>query len=101
MGTCASGSGNASGSRGWGFRAAALCHGGATVAPRENGAIGVLRAVVHAVTRTTHHTYSAQCINMCRWLQLIHKGWLAPLENASFSTLWARQRSRVAQRFRQ
>jgi hypothetical protein len=44
MGTCASGSGNASGSRGWGCRAAAWCHGGATVAPRENGAIGALRA---------------------------------------------------------
>jgi hypothetical protein len=59
-GTCASGSGNARGSRGWGFRAAAGCHGGATVAPRENIAIGALRAVVHAVTRTTHHTYACQ-----------------------------------------
>jgi hypothetical protein len=58
MGTCASGSGNASGSGGWGCRAAAWCHGGATVAPRETGAIGALRAVVHAVTRTTHHTYA-------------------------------------------
>jgi hypothetical protein len=54
MGTCASGSGNASGSRGWGCRAAAACHG----TPRENVEIGALRAVVHAVTRTTHHTYS-------------------------------------------
>jgi hypothetical protein len=43
----------------------------------------------------------AQFISICRWLQLIHKGWLAPLENAPFSTLWARKRSRVAQRFRQ
>jgi hypothetical protein len=81
MGTCASGSGNASGSRGWGFRAAASCHGGANVAPRANVEIGALRAVVHAVTRTTRHTYSAQFISMCRWLRLIHKGWLAPLEN--------------------
>jgi len=46
---------------------------------------------VHAVTRTTRHTYSAQFISMCRWLQLIYKGWLAPLENDF----------RVAQHFRQ
>jgi hypothetical protein len=38
---------------------------------------------------------------MCRWLQLIHKGQLAPLENAPFSTPWARKRCSVAQRFRQ
>ena len=28
------------------------------MAPRETGKIGALRAVVHAVTRTTHHTYA-------------------------------------------
>jgi hypothetical protein len=33
-------------------------------------------------------------------LQLIHKDRLAPLENAPFSTLWARKPYRVAQRFR-
>jgi hypothetical protein len=43
----------------------------------------------------------AQFIIICRWLQLIHKDRLAPLENAPFSTLWARKRYRVAQRFRQ
>src|SRR5215217_5707593 len=37
---------------------------------------------------------------ICRWLQLIHKNWLAPLENAVFSTPWARKRYRVAQLFR-
>ena len=43
----------------------------------------------------------AQFIRICRWLQLIHKDRLAPLENAPFSTLWARKRYRVGQRFRQ
>src|SRR5215468_4178617 len=43
----------------------------------------------------------AQFIIICRWLQLIHKDRLAPLENTPFSTLWARKRYRVAQRFRQ
>jgi len=43
----------------------------------------------------------AQFIRICRWLQLIYKDQLAPLENAPFSTLWARKRYRVAQRFRQ
>ena len=38
----------------------------------------------------------AQFISICRWLQLIHKDRLAPLENAPFSTLWARKRYRVA-----
>src|SRR4030095_5324943 len=38
---------------------------------------------------------------ICRWLQLIHKDQLAPLENAPFSTPWARQQYRGAQRFRQ
>jgi hypothetical protein len=42
----------------------------------------------------------AQFIRICRWLQLIHKDRLAPLENAPFSTLWARQRYCVAQCFR-
>ena len=28
----------------------------------------------------------AQFISICRWLQLIHKNWLAPLSNAVFST---------------
>ena len=46
-------------------------------------------------------THIAQFISICRWLQLIHKGWLAPLENAPFSTLRARKRTRVAQCFRQ
>jgi len=32
---------------------------------------------------------------------LIHKDRLEPLENAPFSTLWARKRYRVAQYFRQ
>jgi hypothetical protein len=41
----------------------------------------------------------AQFIIICRWFQLIHKDRLAPLENAPFSTLWARKRYRVAQRF--
>src|SRR5262249_12548540 len=43
----------------------------------------------------------AQFIRICRWLQLIHKGWLAPLENTLFSTPWARKRCSVAQRFHQ
>src|SRR5215467_14237462 len=43
----------------------------------------------------------AQFIRICRWLQLIHRDRLAPLENAPFSTLWTRKRYRVAQRFRQ
>jgi hypothetical protein len=34
-------------------------------------------------------TRVAQFIRICRWLQLIHKGRLAPLENAPFSTPWA------------
>jgi Cu/Ag efflux pump CusA len=34
-------------------------------------------------------TVFAQCISICRWLQLIHKGRLAPLENAPVSTPWA------------
>jgi hypothetical protein len=38
----------------------------------------------------------AQFTRICRWLQLIHKDRLAPLENAPFSTLWARKRYRVA-----
>src|SRR5215813_1650688 len=41
----------------------------------------------------------AQFIRICRWLQLIHKDRLAPLENAPFPMLWARKRYRVAQRF--
>jgi len=43
----------------------------------------------------------ARFLSICRWLQLIYKDWLAPLKNAPFSTLWARKRYRVAQRFRQ
>jgi hypothetical protein len=43
----------------------------------------------------------AQFIRICRWLQLIHKDRLAPLENTPFSTQWARKRCSVAQRFRQ
>jgi hypothetical protein len=43
----------------------------------------------------------AQFIRICRWLQLIYKDQLAPLENAPFSPLWARKRYRVDQRFRQ
>src|SRR5712691_3264729 len=43
----------------------------------------------------------AQFIRICRWLQLIYKDRLAPLENAPFSTPWARKRCSVAQRFRQ
>jgi hypothetical protein len=46
-------------------------------------------------------TVFAQFIRICRWLQLIHKDRRAPLENAPFSTLWARKRYRVAQCFRQ
>jgi hypothetical protein len=41
----------------------------------------------------------AQFISICRWLQLIHKDQLTPLENAPFSTPWARKRYSVAQRF--
>src|SRR5215813_7907856 len=41
----------------------------------------------------------AQFIRICRWLQLIHKDRLAPLENAPFSTLWAQKRYRVNQCF--
>jgi hypothetical protein len=33
----------------------------------------------------------AQFVRICRWLWLIYKDWLAPLENAPFSTLWARK----------
>src|SRR2546422_9268362 len=44
---------------------------------------------------------TAQFIIICRWLQLIHKDRPAPLENAPFSTQWARKRCRVGQRFRQ
>src|SRR6266446_5697593 len=43
----------------------------------------------------------AQFIRICRWLKLIYKEQLAPLENAPFSVQWARKRCRVAQRFRQ
>ena len=43
----------------------------------------------------------AQFISICRWLQLIHKDRSASLENAPFCTPWARERYRVAQRFRQ
>jgi len=43
---------------------------------------------------------NAQFISICRWLQLIYKNWLAPLEKAVFSTPWARKRYRVAQLFR-
>jgi hypothetical protein len=43
----------------------------------------------------------AQFIRICRWLQLVHKDQLAPLENAPFSTLWARKRYRVGPRFHQ
>ena len=43
----------------------------------------------------------AQFIRICRWLKLIYKKQLAPLENAPFSVQWARKRCRVAQRFRQ
>src|SRR5215471_17887270 len=43
----------------------------------------------------------AQCISICRWLQLVHKDQSAPLEHAPFCTPWARKRSRVAQRFHQ
>jgi len=43
----------------------------------------------------------AQFIRICRWLQLIYKDRLAPLENAPFSMPWARKRYRVAQRSRQ
>src|SRR4029450_9062762 len=45
--------------------------------------------------------FVALFIIICRWLQLIHKDRLAPLENAPFSTLWARKLYRVAQRFHQ
>jgi hypothetical protein len=61
--------------------------------------------VPHEDWRTHVHrcvkTLPAQFIIICRWLQLIHKDRLAPLENAPFSTLWARKRYRVAQRFHQ
>jgi hypothetical protein len=43
----------------------------------------------------------AQFIRVCRWLKMIRKERLAPLENAPFSTPWARKRCSVAQRFRQ
>jgi len=43
----------------------------------------------------------AQFISICRWLPLIHKDRLAPLENAPFPMLWVRKRSHVAQRFHQ
>jgi hypothetical protein len=38
----------------------------------------------------------AQFIRICRWLRLIYKDQLAPLENAPFFPLWARKRYRVA-----
>jgi hypothetical protein len=47
------------------------------------------------------YTTFAQFISMCRWLKLIHKEWLVPLENAPFSKQWARKRCSVARRFRQ
>ena len=34
-------------------------------------------------------TVFAPCISIGRWVQVIHKGRLAPLENAPFSTPWA------------
>ena len=46
-------------------------------------------------------TPHAQFIRICRWLKLLYKEQLAPLENAPFSVQWARKRCRVAQRFRQ
>src|SRR5262249_39901801 len=42
-----------------------------------------------------------QFISICRWFQLIYKDQRAPLENAMFSSLWARKRYRVASRFHQ
>src|SRR5262249_25093013 len=45
-------------------------------------------------------TFAAQFIRICRWSQLVYKDRLAPLENALFSTLWARKRYHAAQRFR-
>src|SRR5437870_7114522 len=53
------------------------------------------------VLTSPRQTSFAQFIRICRWLQLIYKDRLAPLENAPFSTPWARKRYSVAQRFRQ
>src|SRR5206468_9832854 len=63
-----------------------------------HGAIPFARAPLTTFARTG---VVAQFIRMCRWLQLIYKDRLAPLENAPFSTPWARKRYSVAQRFRQ
>src|ERR1043166_4402527 len=46
-------------------------------------------------------SFFAQFIRICIWLPLIYKDRIAPLKNAPFSTLWARKRYRVVQRFRQ
>src|SRR5206468_8428212 len=63
-----------------------------------HGAIPFARAPLTTFARTG---VVAQFIRICRWLQLIYKDRLAPLENAPFSTPWARKRYSVAQRFRQ
>src|SRR5262245_4024277 len=67
--------------------------------PRACSISGVRRAAHD--TKGTRQNRVAQFIRICRWLQLIHKGWLAPLENTLFSTPWARKRCSVAQRFHQ
>jgi hypothetical protein len=43
----------------------------------------------------------AQLISICRWLQLVYEDQLVLLENAPFSTRWARTRCDVAWRFHQ
>src|SRR5215471_19325624 len=66
----------------------------------EGDVAAVKRTLARVSSPTILVGHSAQFIRICRWLQLIHKDRLAPLENAPFSTLWARQRYRVAQCFR-
>jgi hypothetical protein len=75
-----------------------LQHGGAEEHPVDS-AQGAGHARSTAVDG--NQRCAAQCFKMCRWLQLIHEHRLAPLDNAPFSTPWARQRYRVAQHFRQ
>jgi len=50
------------------------------------GFIGRMSSVSLAFSRRMHERF-AQFISICRWLQLIYKDRLAPLENVPFSPL--------------
>src|SRR5712691_809544 len=59
---------------------------------------------ITSILPLTQYASLSESLNLSEFvdgLQLIYKGRLAPLENAPFSTPWARKRYSVAQRFRQ